>query len=142
MAARNTGFWDKRQLELSTFEKSWRKSSSDADYSCPGLDQGIEEEYADAIILAGPLVDGEIRQIGRSIYAKLCRGRLTGLVPKTNFYVNKYIFGKMLALMRGYGAEVVNEGKKILIFIRSQTVSHSVFSEVRLDGTFYLAKRI
>ena len=49
----------------------------------------------------------------------------------------------MLALMRGYGAEVVNEGKKILIFIRSQTVlPYSVFSEVRLDGTFDLAKRI
>ena len=58
---------------MSTFTY-WRKSSSDADYSCPGLDQGIKEEYADTIFLAGPLVDGEIRQIGHSIYAKLGQG--------------------------------------------------------------------
>ena len=48
----------------------------------------------------------------------------------------------MLALMRGYGAEVVNQGKKISIFVKSQTTSHKIFSEVRLDGNFYLTKRI
>ena len=153
MAERNDTFWRAKEVQLSTFESSWYKekvnteSKDSKDYSMGGtLNGDLEKIVGNHLVLAGPMVDGYLRQIGLAINAKLCRNT-TGLAPPIVMYVPWQIQRHMAPLCIGYGAEVkmLNNNnpkkEKMIIFIENDDTAQKVFNPKRFDGSYYLAKR-
>ena len=68
----------KPELDLGTFERNWylehvKKDSSD--YSMDGELSGYDEKViGNNLVLAGPMIDGYLKEIGRALLNKLSRG--------------------------------------------------------------------
>ena len=77
-------------------EKDWMKmvrfTASKPDYGMRDLDPVLEELTANKLEFVGPILDGYIREIGLSIYAKLGRSRMTGLMALVVLFMPFQIF--------------------------------------------------
>ncbi|KAI8522157.1 hypothetical protein Bbelb_019110 [Branchiostoma belcheri] len=116
------------------------------DYGMLDLDREVEEICGNALLLAGPLIDYYLSEIGGEIAARLKRNSGTGLacfedkVPPT-------AFSQLMYLMKRYGAQVdLSETNgagmygKVQVTITSVAVLRKVFSGTRSDGRNFLLK--
>ena len=82
MAERAEIFWHHREFEVSSLEGKWFKESVNpdtTDYSMAGeLTNDLERTVGNHLVLAGPMVDGYLKQIGSAMSWKLGRNA-TGL---------------------------------------------------------------
>lgn len=67
------------------------------------LDGQLESSLGNRLLLAGPITDDFLKEIGLRIQAKLSRGKLTGLLPQVKIFIPPSILSKVLALCVGYG---------------------------------------
>lgn len=145
---RNVNFWSKQVFALGCFEPEWVKvMKSELDFSCDGeLDNHIEKTIGNRLILSGPLVDSYLEEMGKRIYSKLTRSKLTGLVPPITFFLPWEIMSKIAAYFVSYGSDIKNIAKgekndKLIIFCEKLSSAEKIFSPSRFDGTNYLRKR-
>ena len=65
------------------------------------LDPILEERASNKFELTGPLIDGYLQEIGKSIFSKLGRSRNTGLMPPIRLFVPygilRHIFNVVVA---------------------------------------------
>lgn len=151
MAERNSSFWNEREMALVDHERKWFADSVRSDvtnYTMGGeLNQEAEKITGNRLLLAGPLVDGYLKEIGRAIHAKLSRSNVTGLAAPITLFIPGQVMNYMSSLCANYGAEVVivqpkrKLGGKTVIFIESGDCASKIFNPVRFDGTNFLSKR-
>ena len=122
---------------------------TELDYGMAGsLDSGLEKVLGNHLILAGPLSDGYLKEIGKAMYEKLTRGHLTGLVPPFTTFIPWQVFRYLSALVVGYGAHMkLPTGKrkrpdKMIIWVESDEGAKKIWHNKRFDGAFYLTKRM
>ena len=122
MAERSDIFWLERESKLRKFEPSWYKEEVEADknkhkvkdYSMSGaLDGELEKVVGNRLLLAGPLVDSFLYEIGKSVYEKLRRSHLTGLAPPITTFMPIQVFNFLSTLCVGYGADIKKQKKKL-----------------------------
>ena len=83
----NNGFWIQREIKLRKLEVVWYNELADEnqahpDYSMGGeLDGSLEKIVGNHLLLAGPLIDFYLTEIGTAFLEKLRRSHLTGAVP-------------------------------------------------------------
>ena len=109
---RNATFWMPNQHKVSGFESQWYKevvSKDKRDYSMDGELKGdCEKVVGNHLLLAGPIIDGYLQEIGLAISAKLSRGSLTGLAPPVTIFLPKQVMGMLASLCCSYGADIKN----------------------------------
>ena len=111
-------------------------------YGMRNLDGILEERVSIKLELAGPLVDGYLRELGKAITAKLGRSRNTGLMPPVKLFVPYMIFRHLCTLAVGYGGNLNASSKSTLIVtVESYETASKLFSPVRSQGNSVLKKR-
>ena len=148
----NKLFWKDQENKLVAFECVWKAVGMlSLDCSNGGvLDGEVESSFGNRLILAGPVYDDFLMEIGVRIQAKLSKGKLTGLLPPVNIFVPPSIMSKIFALCVGYGGEMNHEyrgnGKrkkavKTSLTITGKRSASSIFHPTRFNGTNFLKKR-
>jgi hypothetical protein len=148
---RDDAFWLPNEHKLATFERKWYKevvSEDKRDYTMSGELSSAEKVVGNHLVLAGPMVDGYLKEMGKSFLAKLTRGSLTGLAPPISLYLPPQVLRYFASLCTSYGAEIKvisktgkNKKGKMFLFICKSCTADSIFSPSRFDGTNYLVKR-
>ena len=110
-------------------------------YGMRELDGILEERAGNKFELTGPLIDGYLRELGKSISNKLGRSRNTGLMPPVRLFVPYTIFRHLCNIMVGYGGTMASNKKCITITIEAFETASKVFSPARLGGLNVLKKR-
>ena len=114
------------------------------------LDGQLESSLGNRLLLAGPITDDFLKEIGLKIQAKLSRGKLTGLLPQVKIFIPPSILSKVVALCVGYGGDMNHEfrgkGKRRKATKATVTLSGSrsaqlIFHPVRFDGSNFMRKR-
>ena len=150
MVERSDQFWLRKEHELSTFETGWYKekvNQCSADYSMGGkLENNLERTIGNHLVLAGPVMDSYLEEIGKGIHAKLSRGKLTGLAPPLTIFIPWQIMRHLAGLCTGYHCDIKNicYGKstdRLIIFIEKPVAADKIFCVKRFNGMNYLAKR-
>ena len=161
----NNSFWIDIEHKLCTFESSWYKEHvnktqkpdgeeeqvvikhQQKDYSMGGqLNNSLEKVIGNHLVLVGPVVDSFLEEIGKGMYAKMTRGKSTGLMPPINLFCPWQIMKNIIGLCTGYGCDVknINKGKKtdkIVVFIEKSESAEKLFHPRRFNGICYLKKR-
>lgn len=119
MAERNNVFWLSRERKLKSLEVEWcRREQNDEndstgnkedrkDYSMGGtLDGELERVVGNHVLLAGPLIDFYLLEIGKAFLEKLRRSHLTELVPPVITPMPIQVFNSLSTLCVGYGADI------------------------------------
>ena len=145
---RGTRFWNNNCVEMKfSVEKDWMKmvrfAASKPDYGMRDLDPVLEELTGNKLELVGPLLDGYIREIGLSIYAKLGRSRMTGLMAPVVLFMPFQIFKHLWVLVQGYrgSAETSKNAEKIKLTITRPDTAEKIWSPARFAGENFLKKR-
>lgn len=154
MAERNNVFWLSREKKLKSLEVEWyrrqQKDENDStgnkedrkDYSMGGsLDGELERVVGNHVLLAGPLIDFYLLEIGKAFLEKLRRSHLTGLVPPVITHMPIQVFNFLSTLCVGYGADIKRTEKKIVMFLDKEEGAQKLFNPKRFDGTYFLAKQ-
>ena len=131
----------KRSVEKDWLDKVW-KCERKPNFGMRNLDPILEERCLNKLELAGPLVDGYLKQIGEGIMSKLGRSRNTGLMPPVRLYVPFNIFRHICNLCIGYGSSLESlRGKHMSFAITSVENASKIFSPARFSGGNILKKR-
>ena len=144
---RGARFWNINSVEMKfNVEKDWLKmvrfAETKPDYGMRDLDPVLEEITGNKLEIVGPLVDGFIKEIGLSIYSKLGRSRMTGLMPPVVLFMPFAIFKHLWVLMQGYGGSAENKNaEKITLTITKADTAEKIWSPGRFDGENFLKKR-
>ena len=83
-----------------------RASQNKPNYGMAKMDPLLEEVVGNKLELVGPLVDSFLKEIGRSVSAKLSRSKATRLVNPVILFVPWPVFRHFFTLCRGYSGEV------------------------------------
>ena len=105
------------------------------------LDPILEERASNKFELTGPLIDGYLQEIGKSIFSKLGRSRNTGLMPPIRLFVPYGILRHIFNVAVGYGGTLKSKKTNMSVAIETFENASKVFSPVRFFGTNYLKKR-
>lgn len=156
---RNGKFWIHNELKLSSFEARWfqklneeedRTMTTTPDYSMNGvLDRELERTLGNRVVLAGPMVDTYLKEIGCLMSSRLSRSKVTGICGPVTIMIPWQIFRTMMGVIIGYKADTKYiSGKKKgcttekqVFFIDKQETAEKLWSPRRFDGTNYLTKR-
>ena len=146
MAERNNQFWNSKENQLKKFEAKWYSDSEHKedrkDYSMHGsLDGELEKVVGSHLLLAGPLIDSYLWEIGKACLEKLRRSHLTGLAPPVVMFMPTQIFNYFSTMCVGYGADIKRTPKKYVMFLDKQEGAQKLFHPKRFDGTYFLTKR-
>ena len=155
MAERNDTFWLDREKKLKKFEAFWFQNLEGVeleenlssqlrkkDYSmAQDLDGDLEKVVGNRLLLAGPIVDSFLSEIGKAMHEKLRRSHLTGLAPPITTFMPIQVFNFFSTLCVGYGADIKKTPKKIVMFLDKEDGATKLFHPKRFDGTYYLCKR-
>jgi hypothetical protein len=127
-AERNTNFWVQEELRLGTFEGRWARevvAISQKNYGGDDMDGKTEKLFGNRLVLAGPMIDGYLKEIGSAMLRKLVRSKLTGLAPPVTMYIPWGVMKLIAGLCTCYGSDIKpvegrKKGKgKLLLFVES-----------------------
>ena len=151
MAERDSSFWIQEELKLTSFESQWQKEfqpKENKDYGGEDMEAGPEQFYGNRLALAGPMIDGYLKQIGKIFKRKLSRGNHTGLAPPETMYIPWGIMKYLCGLSKRYGCEIkpiTNSNKKkgkLVLTCNRVSTANKLFDTSRFNGENFLAKRI
>ena len=135
---RGARFWNNNSVEMEfSVERDWMKSvrfaESKPKYGMRNLDPILEELTGNKLELVSPLLDGYIREIGDSIYVKLGRSRMIGLMALVMLFMLFQIFKHLWVLVQGYGgsAETSKNVEKITLTVTRPDTVEKIWSPDR-----------
>ena len=145
---RGKNFWNKSQVDMKfIIEKEWLKmvrfAKSKPNYGMQNLDFVIEELTGNKLELAGPIVDGYLREIALLMSSKLTRSRRTGLMSPIVLFIPYQIFRHVWVLVSVYGGNSVTtrNGEEISLTLEKEETAGKLWSPARFSGKNFLSKR-
>ena len=145
---RNDKFWNSSVSSMKfTVERQWlsavRKARRRPNYGMTTMDSLLEEVVGNKLELAGPMIDGYLHEIGKSLRAKLSKSKMTGLVNPVVLFIPWAVYRHILVLLRGYSADLhsTRNGSKHCVTITSRDTLQKLFSPERLAGETYFSHR-
>ena len=145
---RGVGFWNRNSVEMKfSMEKEWvrmvRFAEGKPNYGMRDLDPVLEELTGNKLELVGPVLDGFIREIGLSMYSKLGRSRMTGLMSPVVLFMPFHLFKHLWVLVQGYGgnSKSSNNGERVTLCLCKAESAAKIWSPARFSGENFLSKR-
>ena len=92
------------------------------------MDSKLEEVIENKLELAGPLIDCNLREIGKSLRAKLSMSKATGLVNPITLFVPWPAFRHIMSLLRGYFGDIhtKRDGSKHFVSITKMETKYTL----------------
>ena len=130
MAFRNSKFWYSLQFKADRVVFPFDKEELDVDGS---LDNDVEKRSCCKLVVVGPLFDGYIGQIARSLNKRLRHGKSTGIVESQLIYFPYSIFIQFVKMVKGYGGRFSlqkskkGDVQKFIVIIDKEVTSRKIF---------------
>ena len=145
---RGKNFWNRSQVDMKfIIEKEWLKmihfAKSKPNYGMQNLDFVVEELTGNKLELAGPIVDGYLREIALLMSSKLTRSRRTGLMSPIVLFIPYQIFRHVWVLVSVYGGNslTTRNGEQVSLTLEKEETAEKLWSPARFSGENFLLKR-
>ena len=140
--------WFELELKLHMVNDQWEDviNSDEKFYSLDGaLNPTIEREANTRLIVAGPMLDTYIKELGSIIINILSRGKGTGIQKTKSILIPWQVMVNLMKLIKRYGGKVEskvkkNKEKQFTITMVEQTYCEQVWHPRRC-GKKYLSRR-
>ena len=143
---RGDQFWNTSVTEMKfSVERQWikavRKAENKPDYGMTEMDPLLEEVIGNKLEMVGPLVDSYLKEVGKSIYQKLCRSKATGLMNPVVIFIPWAVYRHVLTMARGYSGEVEHSSLRHKIVFNTKASLEKMFAPSRFSGECFIACR-
>ena len=132
---RGGSFWNVSVVEIKfSTGKDWlkavRRAEGKPNYGMLNMDGLLEEVVGNKLELAGPMIDGYLLELGKSMKSMLTRSKRTGLVNPVSLFIPWMVFRHVLTLVRGYSGDVYtkHDGSKHAVTLTRMDSIRKLFS--------------
>ena len=109
---RGNNFWFEGELRVGTCESRWTKEIIDSGntekfFGGDEMNATVERDIGYHLLLAGPMVDGFLKEIGKIFPSKLAKGKMRGLAPTASMFIPWGIMKNIINLMKAYSCACI-----------------------------------